>query len=108
MFRDPKFMTGWARMLNHDMYVFSLLCYLFIFDESNYNFVYRIPKDTTPAILMVILLFIVPSNPLGPYPSKSLLEWKFVQDRLAWNVILLRGGGFSMADAAEVNLFKIV
>ncbi|XP_075591907.1 Na(+)/citrate cotransporter isoform X2 [Dermatophagoides farinae] len=78
MFRDPQFLTGWARMLGHDI----------------------IPKDTTPAILMVILLFCIPSNPFGPFPSESLLDWKFAQSKLAWGVILLRGGGFAMADAA--------
>lgn len=61
------------------------------------------PKDATPAILIVILMFCIPSNPLGPYPSKSLLDWNFVQSKLAWGVILLRGGGFSMADTASVN-----
>lgn len=105
MFRDPQFMTGWARLLNHNMLVSFFISLIVIYSNANFFFflVCRIPKDTTPAILMVILLFIVPSNPLGPYPSKSLLDWKFVQDKLAWNVILLRGGGFSMADAAEVN-----
>lgn len=52
---------------------------------------------------MVILLFCIPSNPFGPFPSESLLDWKFAQSKLAWGVILLRGGGFAMADAAMVR-----
>lgn len=64
------------------------------------------PKDATPAILIVILMFCIPSNPLGPFPSKSLLEWNSVQAKLAWGVILLRGGGFAMADVAAVSKIK--
>ena len=67
------------------------------------NIFNSIPKDTTPAILIVILLFCIPSNPLGPFPSESLLDWTFTQSKLAWGVILLRGGGFAMADTALVS-----
>ncbi len=62
----------------------------------------RKTKDTTPAILVVILLFCIPRHPLGPFPSEALLNWSSVQSRLAWGVILLRGGGFSMANVATV------
>ena len=62
----------------------------------------RKPKDTTPAILIVILMFCIPKNPLGPFPSESILSWPVVQSKLAWGVILLRGGGFSMANTATV------
>ncbi|KAF7489575.1 Solute carrier family 13 member 5 [Sarcoptes scabiei] len=79
MFRDPRFLPGWARLLNHKI----------------------IPKDTTPAIFVVVLLFCIPSNPFGPYPSKSLLDWNYVQSKLAWGVILLRGGGFAVAETAS-------
>lgn len=48
-------------------------------------------------------MFFIPKNPLGPYPSESLLDWSVVQSKLAWGVILLRGGGFSMANTATVT-----
>ncbi len=48
-------------------------------------------------------MFCIPSRPLGPYPSPSLLNWPIVQSKLAWGVIILRGGGFSMAETATVS-----
>lgn len=78
MFRDPQYLPGWVHLLNTNIK----------------------PKDTTPAILIVILMFCIPKNPLGPFPSESILSWPVVQSKLAWGVILLRGGGFSMANTA--------
>ncbi len=65
------------------------------------------PKDATAAVFVVVLMFCIPSRPLGPYPSPSLLNWPTVQSRLAWGVIILRGGGFSMAETATVSFIKI-
>ncbi|CAG2114450.1 unnamed protein product [Medioppia subpectinata] len=77
-FHDPQFMTGWSRLLS----------------INNIK-----PKPAGAAIFCTLLLFIIPSHPLGPYPSGALLDWKTVQTKLEWGVIILRGGGFSMADA---------
>lgn len=55
------------------------------------------------AIFIALLLFIVPIRPLGPFPSPSILDWPTVQQKLAWGVIILRGGGFSMANAVNVR-----
>lgn len=75
------------------------------------------PKDSTSAMLIALLLFITPQKPtLLPYfcnifkyyrygipledpapPAEPLLQWKKVQKKLAWDVILLLGGGFALA-----------
>ena len=34
---------------------------------------------------------------------QPLLNWKFVNDKMAWGVLLLMGGGFAMADACTVR-----
>lgn len=78
MFRDPQFVTGWATLIGGDIK----------------------PKDATVAVLVVVLMFCIPSRPMGPYPSPSLLDWPTVQSKLSWGVIILRGGGFSMAETA--------
>jgi sodium-dependent dicarboxylate transporter 2/3/5 len=82
-FHDPQFMTGWSKL----------------FSINNVK-----PKPATAAIFCILLLFIIPANPLGPHPSGALLDWKTVQTKLEWGVIILRGGGFSMADAVTVSI----
>ena len=34
---------------------------------------------------------------------EKLLDWSTVNARLAWNVLLLMGGGFALADGCEVR-----
>jgi sodium-dependent dicarboxylate transporter 2/3/5 len=92
LFREPKFMSGWADLL---------------------------PAveigDSTAAMLVVFLLFVVPRDPMsllkGAEDEKganksgvdSLLDWKFVQSGLPWGVVLLMGGGFALSDGADVS-----
>ena len=82
-FHDPQYMTGWSKLLS----------------INNIK-----PKPATAAIFCTLLLFVIPANPFSPYPSGALLDWKTVQTKLEWGVIILRGGGFSMADAVTVCL----
>lgn len=104
MFRDPQFMSGWVHLLDDEIGRFDFWTLSFEFSLNVVVDLHRKTKDTTPAILVVILLFCIPRNPLGPFPSEALLDWASVQSKLAWGVILLRGGGFSMANVATVNL----
>lgn len=62
------------------------------------------PKPATAAIFCMLLLFIIPANPFGPHPREGLLDWKTVQTKLEWAVIIIRGGGFSLADAVTVSI----
>ncbi|RWS30762.1 solute carrier family 13 member 5-like protein, partial [Leptotrombidium deliense] len=80
MFRDPHFFKGWMHF----------------FDEIK-------PKDATAAIFIVILLFVIPSQPRGLQPRVGLLDWNCVQRKLPWGIVLLRGGGFSMALAVTTS-----
>ncbi|KFM67628.1 Solute carrier family 13 member 5, partial [Stegodyphus mimosarum] len=78
IFRDPKFITGWAEAVGSDTKI----------------------GDSVPAIGVAFLMFFLPSNPKD-WNSRPILEWKTAQTKLPWGVILLIGGGFSLADAAQ-------
>nr|KAG5691116.1 hypothetical protein BaRGS_030924 [Batillaria attramentaria] len=77
--------------------------------------------DSTPAILISVLLFILPARPprwLACCRSKStainealepvtgyqaILTWKVVNEKMAWGVLLLMGGGFALADGCQIS-----
>ncbi|XP_053689379.1 protein I'm not dead yet-like [Sabethes cyaneus] len=72
-------------------------------------------KDATPAIFIVIALFIVPADwrwlnyfkrkavSLPKEPSSALITWKFVNQKVHWSLIFLLGGGFALAEAGHVS-----
>lgn len=64
------------------------------------------PKLASAAILCVILLFLIP-NHLGQWnpnlQQDALLDWHTMQTKLEWSVLIIRGGGFALADAVEVS-----
>lgn len=88
LFRDPQFIDGWA----------SLLPGVKI-------------KDATSAMAIVVIMFAIPADPYmffmrnsqGEKYVKRLLDWKVVQQKMPWGIVLLLGGGFAMADAAKVS-----
>ncbi|KAM8834672.1 Na(+)/citrate cotransporter-like isoform 1-T1 [Synchiropus picturatus] len=94
--RDPKFMEGWATRLFN----------------SKSEFV----TDATVSLFISVLLFVLPSEPprflcrrsdsdsdVSPGPAPSLLTWPVTQKKLAWNIMLLLGGGFALAKGSEVS-----
>uniref|UniRef100_A0A4W3IV30 Solute carrier family 13 member 5 n=1 Tax=Callorhinchus milii TaxID=7868 RepID=A0A4W3IV30_CALMI len=87
--RDPGFIPGWASVL---------------FNSNNKDFV----TDATVVIFISVIMFIIPSaKPRLPYskhkygPAPSLLNWKLIQEKLPWNVVILLGGGFALAEGSE-------
>ena len=57
--------------------------------------------DASPALLIVMLFYIIPSNP-DDSSSPALLDWKTTQDKIPWNIVLLIGGGFALAEGSKV------
>ena len=91
-FRQPMFIRGWGEVLKR------------VTDRgTNATIV-----DATPAILMVIMVFVLPVHyrfwpfqPMGADPKKSpsLVTWKVVEKKMPWGVLLFVGGGFAISDA---------
>ncbi len=85
--RSPGFVPGWS-------------------DRLGYGGI----KDGTPAIIVGIILFILPSKPnflnVKSAPSRGLVTWKYVESKIPWGVIILFGGGFALAEG--VNFTNIL
>ncbi|XP_029375102.1 solute carrier family 13 member 2-like [Echeneis naucrates] len=86
--REPGFIDGWATVLFNQKKAFV--------------------SDGTVAILVSMLFFVIPSRlpKFGSYGKKvrapaALLNWQVVHERMPWNIILLLGGGFALAEASE-------
>ncbi|XP_058457407.1 protein I'm not dead yet-like [Malaya genurostris] len=91
-FREPGFITGWAELLP----------------------AVKI-RDATPAIFVVMLLFVVPANwrclkffrrnsgRLPNEPTPALITWKFIHQKVPWSLIFLLGGGFALAEGGRVS-----
>jgi len=89
-FQRPQFIDGWADLIDDE-------------DEAAVKI-----KAATPAILIVVLLFMIPrSNPLASIRNgedvEGLLTWKVINDKLPWNVILLLGGGIALSSGFKAS-----
>lgn len=62
--------------------------------------------DTTPAILILILISMWPKeNIFKGKEYNQLIEWKTIQQVFPWNIILFAGGSFALAKGLEVYFF---
>lgn len=62
----------------------------------------KLINDATVAMLMALLAFAIPS---GIEKGQRLLEWDEF-NRIPWDVLILFGGGFALADALEASGFS--
>uniref|UniRef100_A0A8C8RXR3 Solute carrier family 13 member 5 n=1 Tax=Pelusios castaneus TaxID=367368 RepID=A0A8C8RXR3_9SAUR len=100
--RDPGFIPGWAT---------------FLFNKDA-----EYVTDATVALFVALLLFIVPAtkpkfsccsrnsfNPehneevMEPFFPAPLLDWKVVQRKMPWSIVLLLGGGFALAKGSDAS-----
>jgi len=90
--RKPLFMAGWGGL----------------FDYMTERGKKVTVGGATPAILMVLVVFALPTRyrfwPFQafnkiPESSSSLISWKTIETKLPWGVIILLGGGFAVSDA---------
>jgi len=61
--------------------------------------------SATTACLCACLLFLLPSS---LRPGEALLTWRVAQERVPWGVLLLIGGGFSLAKGFESSGLDVV
>uniref|UniRef100_A0A8C3T280 Solute carrier family 13 member 2 n=1 Tax=Chelydra serpentina TaxID=8475 RepID=A0A8C3T280_CHESE len=89
--RDPGFMPGWATT---------------VFNKNGKSYV----TDATVVIFISLLMFIIPSeiptylccNRAQQIPVlPALLDWKTVNQKMPWNIVILLGGGFALAKGSE-------
>lgn len=57
--------------------------------------------ESTVAIAMAAVLFILPGDRTAAGASTRLAEWNDVEKKIPWGILLLFGGGFAMANAFE-------
>nr|XP_020658752.1 solute carrier family 13 member 1 isoform X1 [Pogona vitticeps] len=88
--RDPGFIPGWASL----------------FPE------YRgFATDSTVALIIGLLFFIIPAKTLSKtsngediaFDYSPLITWKEFQACMPWEIAILVGGGFALADGCEVS-----
>uniref|UniRef100_A0A8C9MK19 Solute carrier family 13 member 1 n=1 Tax=Serinus canaria TaxID=9135 RepID=A0A8C9MK19_SERCA len=88
--RDPGFIPGWSSLFpKYKSYI----------------------TDSTAALVIGLLFFIIPAKPL-PRTSNGentvsgyipLITWKEFQSCMPWEIAILVGGGFALADGCEVS-----
>ena len=90
---------------------FVIFCLNLLLDIIMIFILYRYVSDASTGIFICTFLFAFPSSfpclkshstgyKLGP----PILDWKTVQAKLPWGVIILLGGGFALADMCKVSL----
>ncbi|KAM4699333.1 solute carrier family 13 member 2-like [Discoglossus pictus] len=100
--RDPGFMPGWATIS---------------FNRDGKDYV----TDATVAIFVSLMMFLFPSElPSFKYENTeqtgkkrkihvppALLDWKTVNEKMPWNIVILLGGGFALAKGSEESGLSI-
>ncbi|XP_057641134.1 solute carrier family 13 member 1 [Chionomys nivalis] len=89
--RDPGFVTGWSALFSeHSGYV----------------------TDSTVALVAGILFFLIPAKKLTKTTSSGeivafdfspLITWKEFQSFMPWDIAILVGGGFALADGCQAS-----
>ncbi|CAG5110903.1 Oidioi.mRNA.OKI2018_I69.chr2.g5251.t1.cds [Oikopleura dioica] len=90
-FREPGFMNGWT----------------VLFPEPGFI------SDGVPAVFFGVLLFLIPAEKSGFWkcpqegpPARAIHSWKRFNEKMPWDILLLIGAGFAMADGADASGFS--
>ncbi|KAM6972940.1 solute carrier family 13 member 1 [Aplochiton taeniatus] len=80
--RNPGFIPGWAALFP---------------DHPGYA------TDATVALLLGLLFFIIPAHKPTSGSFEAMISWKEFQACMPWEVALLVGGGFALAEGTQVS-----
>uniref|UniRef100_A0A3B3T424 Solute carrier family 13 member 1 n=1 Tax=Paramormyrops kingsleyae TaxID=1676925 RepID=A0A3B3T424_9TELE len=80
--RNPGFMPGWASLF------------------SNFE---GYATDATVAILLGLTLYIIPAHKPTHPKFETLISWKEFQSCMPWEIGILVGGGFALAEGTKVS-----
>ncbi|XP_033223084.1 protein I'm not dead yet-like [Belonocnema kinseyi] len=92
IFRKPGFVVGWSQLIT-DVKL----------------------KDSNPVIMITILMFIIPRDPSFLYScskdrskrpkrsSEALITWKYIANKMPWNLMFLLGGGFAISKGSNAS-----
>ncbi|KAI4874973.1 hypothetical protein NFI96_032982 [Prochilodus magdalenae] len=80
--REPGFMPGWSSLFP---------------DYPGYA------TDATVALLLGILFFIIPAKRPTADHYETMITWKEFQACMPWEICLLVGGGFALAEGTKVS-----
>ena len=47
---------------------------------------------------------LTPTDDSEPCPAPALLDWQTVHQKMQWNVLLILGGGFALAESCKVRV----
>ncbi|XP_051548129.1 solute carrier family 13 member 1-like [Myxocyprinus asiaticus] len=80
--REPGFMPGWSSLFA---------------DYRGYA------TDATVALLLGVMFFIIPSHKPNADRYDALITWKEFQACMPWEICLLVGGGFALAEGTKIS-----
>lgn len=90
-FGDEALVGGWGDLVNS--FLINTL-------HATPEFTREAVHDSTVAIAMAVLLFLLPSRRKNTHESPRLMDWETAQT-LPWAILLLVGGGFAIADSFD-------
>ncbi|XP_037567908.1 solute carrier family 13 member 2 [Dermacentor silvarum] len=77
--QNPRVVPGWASLFPYGKNITSCV----------------------PAVLITILMFVVPKDPLRGSKSLGLLTWDEANSKVHWGVVLIICGGMTLAEASK-------
>ncbi|KAK2193458.1 hypothetical protein NP493_12g01001 [Ridgeia piscesae] len=91
--RDPQVIPGWSDFLGEETKTMvtdasvgiTIAALLFMFPSRRPNFLCFRSKD----------------DDSEPCPAPALLDWQTVHQKMQWNVLLILGGGFALAESCK-------
>ncbi|XP_075738839.1 solute carrier family 13 member 2-like [Rhipicephalus microplus] len=79
--QNPRIIPGWAALFPYGRNLTSCV----------------------PAVLVTVLMFVVPKDPLRGSESLGLLTWEEANSKVHWGVVLIICGGMTFAEASKVS-----